>query len=158
MPHCSTLRLFVPNGLQVYHNFFFSEGCACDACDWPRFPSLWLSSCGDYSPTAPAAPSSRPLIPSSSLIRCKPVQVYHHHLCSFPRAMLWAPLLLFWRGPTPPQCQPTSHSPVEGPTIRFLIPNSAFFLRHSCRFAPQSFIPLLRSWIFCHFFSAVGPL
>jgi hypothetical protein len=34
---------------------------------------------GVYSPTVPAAPSLRPLVPSGYLIRCKPVQVYHHH-------------------------------------------------------------------------------
>jgi hypothetical protein len=41
---------------------------------------LWLIWHGDSSPTATAAPSLRPLVPSSSLIRCQPVQVcYHHH-------------------------------------------------------------------------------
>jgi hypothetical protein len=41
--------------------------------------SLSLSLCGGCSPTAPTAPSLRLLVPSSSLIRCEPVQVYHHH-------------------------------------------------------------------------------
>jgi hypothetical protein len=38
-----------------------------------------LGSHCDCSPTAPAAPFLRSLIPSTSLIRRKPVQVYHHH-------------------------------------------------------------------------------
>jgi hypothetical protein len=33
----------------------------------------------DYSPTAPAAPFLRPLVPSGSMIRCEQVQVYHRH-------------------------------------------------------------------------------
>jgi hypothetical protein len=40
-----SLRLFVPNSLQVYHHFFFSEGCVCDVCDRSCLPSLWLGSC-----------------------------------------------------------------------------------------------------------------
>jgi hypothetical protein len=39
-----------------------------------------------HSPTAPTAVSLRPLILSSSLIRCEPVQVYRHH--PWPR-FLW---------------------------------------------------------------------
>jgi hypothetical protein len=69
--------------LKVYCHFFFSEACACDICDRSRLPSRWLSSHGDYSPTAPAALSLRPFVPSGSLIRCQSVQVYHHHP-SFP--------------------------------------------------------------------------
>jgi hypothetical protein len=72
------LRLFVPNSLQAYRYFFFSEGCACDLCDQSRLPSLWLGFHGDYSPTASTAPSLRPLIPSSSQMMCKLVQVYHY--------------------------------------------------------------------------------
>jgi hypothetical protein len=64
----------------VYHHLYFSKGCACDVCDRPCLPSPLLSSHGDYSSTAPAVPSLRPLIPSGSLISCKPVQLYHHHL------------------------------------------------------------------------------
>jgi hypothetical protein len=48
-------------------------------CDQSRLPSPWFSSHSRYSPTAPAVPSLRPFIPSGSLIRCKPVQMYHHH-------------------------------------------------------------------------------
>jgi hypothetical protein len=76
----TSLRLFVLNTLQVYRHFFFSERCACDVCDRPRLPSSWLGSQGDYSSTSPAAPSLRPLVPSSSVTKSKPVQVYHHHL------------------------------------------------------------------------------
>jgi hypothetical protein len=75
----SSLKLFVPNILQAYHHIF-SEGCACDISDRSHLPSLWLGSHGDHSPTAPAAPSLRPLILSCSLIRCEPVKVYHLHL------------------------------------------------------------------------------
>jgi hypothetical protein len=81
-----SLRIFVPNSLQAYYHFFYSEGCACDVCDRPRLPSPWLGSHGDESSTPPAAPSLRPLVPSRSLMRCEPVQVYHHQ----PRSM--APL------------------------------------------------------------------
>jgi hypothetical protein len=99
----SSLRLFVPNSLQSYCHFFFSEGCACDACDRPGLPSLWLGFHGDYSPTAPTANFLRPLVPSDSLIRCQSVQVYHQYP-SFP----------FGWGPSPPQC----------PVIHFLQPDA----------------------------------
>jgi hypothetical protein len=56
----------------------FSEGCACDVYDRPRLPSPSLGSHFDYSPTVPDAHSLRPLVPSSSLIRSEPVQVYCH--------------------------------------------------------------------------------
>jgi hypothetical protein len=64
------LRLFVMNSLPVYHHFFPSEFCVCDVCGRSHLPSPWLISHGDYSPVAPSAPSLRPLIPSSSLMRC----------------------------------------------------------------------------------------
>jgi hypothetical protein len=85
--HYSATGLFVPNSLQAYCHFFFPEGCACDICDRPHLPSPWIGSHGAYSPTAPDASSLRPLIPSGSLIRCKPVQVYHHQPRS--RVPLW---------------------------------------------------------------------
>jgi hypothetical protein len=72
------LRLFVANSLQVYHHFF-SKSCACDVFDQSHLSSLWLGSHGDYSPTAPAAPSSRLPVSSGFLIRGQSVQVYHHH-------------------------------------------------------------------------------
>jgi hypothetical protein len=68
-----SLRLFVPNSIQAYRHFF-SEGCACDVCDWPRLLSPWHDPHGNYSPTAPAAHSLRQLVPSGSLIRFEPVQ------------------------------------------------------------------------------------
>jgi hypothetical protein len=74
-----SLRLFFPNSIQAYRHFFFSEDCACNVCDRLHLPFLWLCSHDDYSPTAPAAPSLRPLVSISTLIRCEPVQVYHHH-------------------------------------------------------------------------------
>jgi hypothetical protein len=68
-----SLRLFVSNGLQAYRHFF-SEGCA-----WSHLPPCSSFFHGVYSPTAPAAPSLRPLVPSGSLIGCQSVQVYHRH-------------------------------------------------------------------------------
>jgi hypothetical protein len=50
-----SLRLLVPNSLQAYRNFFFSEGCACDVSARSHLSPPWLWSHGDYSPTAPAA-------------------------------------------------------------------------------------------------------
>jgi hypothetical protein len=41
------------------------------------------------------APSLGLLVHSGFLIRYKLAQVYHHHPCSFPRAMLWMSLLSF---------------------------------------------------------------
>jgi hypothetical protein len=75
----ASLRLFGTNSLQAYRYFFVLEGCACAVCDRPSFPSTLLGSHGDNSPTDPAAPSLRPLVPSASLTRCEPVQVYYHH-------------------------------------------------------------------------------
>jgi hypothetical protein len=77
-----SLTLFVPNTLHAYRHFLFSAGCAFDVCDRPLLSSPWLDFCSDYSPTAPATPSSRALAPSGSLMRCEPVQVYHRHLIS----------------------------------------------------------------------------
>jgi hypothetical protein len=75
----SSLSLCIPNSLEPYRHFFFSEGGACDICDWSWLPSSWLGSYGNYSSPA-AVPSLRPLILSSSLIRSKLVRVYCHHL------------------------------------------------------------------------------
>jgi hypothetical protein len=75
-----SFRLFVPNGLQAYHHFFFSKGCASDVCVCYHLPSPWLSSHGDYSPTALADSTLRPLNPSDFLIGCQSVQVYSYHL------------------------------------------------------------------------------
>jgi hypothetical protein len=73
-----TLRLFVSNSLQPYCHFIFSEGCACNVLIGLTFLSVarfswWLPSyCSCCS-------LLRPLILSGSLIRCEPVQMYHHH-------------------------------------------------------------------------------
>jgi hypothetical protein len=70
------LRLFVPNGLQAHQRFFFPWGCVCEVCDRPRLHFSWLGSHGEYPPTVPAAPYSRLLVLSGSLMRCEPVRVY----------------------------------------------------------------------------------
>jgi hypothetical protein len=57
----------------------FLKGCAYDVCDRSHLSSSWLGSHGHYSLTAPSAPSLRPLVLSSSKIRCHSIQVYHHH-------------------------------------------------------------------------------
>jgi hypothetical protein len=103
-----SLRLF-----EAYHHFFISEVCAYDVCDTPRLPSPWLCFHGDYSATATSTPSLRPLVPSGSLIRYEPVQMYQYHLCSFP----------FGWGPSPPRCLYTLifRSPMENSTVRFAI-------------------------------------
>jgi hypothetical protein len=92
---------------------------------------LWFGLHSVYSPTAP---SLRSLIPNGSLIRCKPVQAYHHHLSFYimthyriqnnkdpsfghvDNYLEWPvllhlrlllhvqSLLSFWRGPNPRQC------------------------------------------------------
>jgi hypothetical protein len=63
MPHCSPLRLFIPNSLQAYRHTaissFPSEGSAYDICDQPCLPSPWLSFGSEYSPAAPATLSGR---------------------------------------------------------------------------------------------------
>jgi hypothetical protein len=95
----SSLRLFVLNSLQAYCHLFFFEGCTVDICDTSHLPSLWIISHGDYSSTAIAASSLRPLILNSSLIRCRLVQVYHHQPtledCR-QQFREWSVLLLLW--------------------------------------------------------------
>jgi hypothetical protein len=75
-----SLRIFIPNSLQAYRHFFFSEGCACDVCviGLTFLPVARMFAVFTL-PTAPAAPSLRPLVPSGSLLRYHSVQVYHHH-------------------------------------------------------------------------------
>jgi hypothetical protein len=69
VPHCSlSFRLFIPHSLLEYHSSFFPEVFALDVLPWLDF------SCGNYSPTAAADSSLRLLVPSSSLIRCEPIQ------------------------------------------------------------------------------------
>jgi hypothetical protein len=94
-----SLRLFFPNSLQAYRHILFSDGCVCDVCDRPQLPSWWLGSPGNYFPTAPAAPSSKSVVPSGSLINYHSVQVHHHHLFSNwcgQKFQEWLMLLHFW--------------------------------------------------------------
>jgi hypothetical protein len=143
---------------------FFSERCACDVCDWPRLPSTCLCSHGDYSPTAPADPTLKPLVASGYLVRCELVQMYHHHLCSLPRALLLTPLVSFRYNVQ----ALTFLNAMEIPTARFTTSSRRVYLtvllnalshpRHSCCFRPRQFIPLLHSGSFRHLFSIVGLL
>jgi hypothetical protein len=168
-----SFRLFVPNSLQAYRHFFFSEGCACDNCNQPRLPSLWLSSHGDYSPTAP---SLRPLVLSSFLIRCKPVQVYHHQLRSrVPFHSVQAKVPRVGDAPTSLALKLlvnvqslTSHNPMEIPTTYFMtsslkvcltvLVNALLLPRHSYCFRPQFLIPLFRFCCVRCLFSNFSPL
>jgi hypothetical protein len=115
MLHCSLLKDIHPE--QAYHHFFFPKGCVCDVCDRSRLsPRGWV--CTVFTPTAPVAPSLRPLVSSVSLIGCQLVQVYHHHLplvgsakssetgqCSYISGSysVCSLFLSFRRGPTRPQ-------------------------------------------------------
>jgi hypothetical protein len=105
----------------------FPEGCACDVCDRPHLPSPWHSYLGDYSPTAPAAPS-----------KCTTIIIFSEG-CALDVSSFVS------EGPIPPQC-PVTRSPVEDQIIRFPISSSAVFLqilpevlsflRRSCRLEP----------------------
>jgi hypothetical protein len=114
-----SFRLLVLNSPQVYCYFFFSKGCACDICVWPHLPFLWLGRCGDYCPTTPTAPSLRLLVASGSLIRCEPVQVYHHHHFFLFLGLCFGHLCFCFGGGWP--LTMSSHSPctVKDPTIHF---------------------------------------
>jgi hypothetical protein len=110
----STCCIARMNSLQAYCHFFSSEGYTCDICDRSHLPSPWLSSHGNYSPTALAAPSLRPLIPSGSGF--KPVQVYHHE----PQCEVVLLTSLVLEGAeNPPQCAVTSRNPMGILTTRF---------------------------------------
>jgi hypothetical protein len=76
----TSLRLFIPNSLQVYHHFFSSEGCACDICAWSQIPPRGSVFHGVCSPTGPTTPSLSPLVLNGSLTGWQSVQVYHCHL------------------------------------------------------------------------------
>jgi hypothetical protein len=70
-----SLRPFVPNGLQAYRHFFFSEGCACDVCAWSHLPPH-CSVCTMFT---------RQLLPlllpqGRSRISCRPVKMYTTNL------------------------------------------------------------------------------
>jgi hypothetical protein len=151
----SSLRLFVPNSLEAYGHFFFSEDFAYDVCDRLKLPTPRLVSHGDYSVTAPAVLSLRPLVPSSSLISYQAVQVYQHHP-AFPRAVHLTSLLSFRMSRQLNNSQSlTFRSPIENPTVHSSIssstvflkdfPNFLCFFRRSCSLASRSFIRLLHS-------------
>jgi hypothetical protein len=74
-----SLRLFVPNGLQHTTISSFLMAVLVMYVISLTFLLLWLGFHGDYCPTAPAAPFLKPLVTSSSLIRCQLVQVDPHH-------------------------------------------------------------------------------
>jgi hypothetical protein len=80
MLYCSLFKVIRPNSLQAYRHFLFPTDSACYVCERSRLPTPWLVSHDEYSPIAPAAPSLMPLVPSGTLIRREPLQVYHHHL------------------------------------------------------------------------------
>jgi hypothetical protein len=98
----------------------------------------WLGfSCGDFSPTAPAAPS----------LRCQSVQVYNHHpfflskrwgknypewpvLPHFRLLLRMRSLFPFRRGrPLHNVQSPILRNPTEDPTIRFLILRCSGFIK-----------------------------
>jgi hypothetical protein len=89
--------------------YSFSEGCACDVCDWSRLSLPWLGSRAEYSPNASPPPSLRALVPSGSLTSCEPVQVYHHH-----------PFSVWGGGARPPRCLYTHFSQPNGKLDRSL--------------------------------------
>jgi hypothetical protein len=70
MSHCSSLRLFVPNGLTEYNNLFswHVSGPVFAVVVLQLLPLFNLG--GGWSPAVPAAPSLRPFVPSGSLMRC----------------------------------------------------------------------------------------
>jgi hypothetical protein len=71
--------VLLPTGVPLFLLF----GGLCLWRLWLVSPSSpWLISHCDYSPTAPAAPFLRRLLPSCSLIRCQSVRVFHHRLPS----------------------------------------------------------------------------
>jgi hypothetical protein len=75
MPHSS--RLLVPHSLQAYTHFFFPRTVFVTSIIVLAFFPM-ANSNGDYSPTAPAVPSLRPLVPSGSMIWYETVKMYHH--------------------------------------------------------------------------------
>jgi hypothetical protein len=105
-----------------------------------------------FTPTAPAALSLRPLVPSGSLIRCEPAQVYHHHPAfsnwrgkkfhewsiplTFMALLCVLSLLSFWRGQTPPQYPDTHFPQSNGNTdYLFVISNPKLSLKVSLTFS-----------------------
>jgi hypothetical protein len=73
-PHCPLVKAVPPKEPTCVLPFLLLRGL-CLWCLWSVSPSFH----GVHSRTAHTVPSLRPLIPNSSLIRCEPVRVYHHH-------------------------------------------------------------------------------
>jgi hypothetical protein len=171
-----SLRLFVPSSLRAYRHFFFSEDCAYDVCDWSLLPSLGLGAHGDYSPTAPAVPSLRPLIPSSSLkgaSRSRFITIFFLQSVwvKVPRVvsasilmalkLLLMSLLSFRSWLTPPQSPVTHFLQANGGSDYLLRDLQLYSFsedpagyrllsRCSCSFKSWSLIPLLQSgWVCC---------
>jgi hypothetical protein len=155
-----TLRLFLPNGLQTYHYFFF-EGCACDILLGYTFlpmPSFHV----DFSATSPIAPSLSLLVTSQS------VQVHRHHVppvcavksgeCSYIYGSEFVSGLFFRFGVDQPLHNVLSLifcSQIEVMTICFMISSSAVFLkillsvvlfsRHCSHLEPWFLVPVIPS-------------
>lgn len=147
MPHCYVLKT-----IHSYHFSTFLRAVAVISLNFlPIYP--WLSSNGNYSLTIPTAPSLKPIILTSSLIRCEPVQVGHHHPLFLGLYSGCLFLLLLQRRPTPPHCPPslTHFSQPDGKrTTPFttyslrvcltVLLNTPFLLRHSSCFRPWCII------------------
>jgi hypothetical protein len=132
--HCFLLTAIPPKSPTGIPPFLLFQGLCLQRL-WSVSPSsLWLSFHGVYSPTAPVAPSLKPLVQSDSLIGCQSVQVCHHHLplvgaakssnsdhCSHIYSSYCVPSLLqFQRGPTPPEC-PVIHFPQSNESANYLL-------------------------------------
>jgi hypothetical protein len=140
-----------------------------------------LVSYGDCSPTAPAAPSLRPLVPSCSHTRC---QSDHHPpfplgagrrsesgQCSYISSSYSVCSLFFrfWGGWHIHNVQSLIFRiPTEGSALRFTISSTRAFLkilpdilslpRRSCPFKSRSLIPLLHSHCDRRHFPNVHPI
>jgi hypothetical protein len=163
MPRCSLLKFIRPEQPTGISPFLLFRGCARDVCDLLRLRSPWLGSRSYYSPTAPVPPSLRLLFPSGSLIRCKPVQVYHHLISE--ELCFWRLFFRFGEGRPLHNAQSlTSCSVVEdrfsissSTGFLMILPDILSFLRCSCRLESQFLMPLLHSGSFQLLFSTVGP-
>jgi hypothetical protein len=178
-----SLRLFIPNSLPAYHHFFLSQGLFIWHL-WPVSPSfLWLGFHGNFSQSALAAPSLKPLIPSSSHVGCQSVHVYQHHLpppgaakssksgeCSYIYSSYSVCHLFFCFGGGRPLHNVQLlifHNLMEVWTVCFaisssmvflkILPNVLSFLRHSCSFNSQSLILLMHSGCAKHLFLSLHP-
>jgi hypothetical protein len=120
----SPLSLFIPNVLQAYHHFFFSEGCACNVCDRSHLPSCGsvflrclLSHCSLLKAThLERVPDRVPVDPGVSPSSCFSSRWWGQNslewpvLLHFQLLLCVQSLLLFRTAPIPPQC-PDPHFP-----------------------------------------------